>query len=170
MPLELAQGDIAAETACALVTAANKELAGGGGVDAAVHRAAGPELLRAIRTIGGTPTGTAVITPAFGLEKQGVRHVIHAVGPVWRGGGHGEAELLAGAYRVSLELAHAAGCRSVSLPAISTGVYGYPLDAAAAVAVKTVRAFLEQHPELRVRLVLYGAAAYRAFAGAAGRA
>lgn len=172
MPLELAQGDIAAETACAVVTAANKELVGGGGVDAAVHRAAGPELLRAIRKIGGTPTGTAVITPAFDLESQGVRHVIHAVGPVWRGGGHGEAALLAGAYRSSLELAHAAGCRSVSLPAISTGVYGYPLDAAARVTLATVEAFLEQHPDLRVRLVLYGEAAYRAFAQAqaAGRA
>ncbi|AWN24352.1 RNase III inhibitor [Deinococcus irradiatisoli] len=155
MPLELVQGDITAERSCALVTAANAQLVGGGGVDGAIHRAAGPELLRAIRAIGGTPTGSAVITPAFDLGAQGVRHVIHAVGPIWRGGGHGEAELLAGAYRTSLQLALDAGCRSVSFPAISTGVYGYPLEDAAEVALQTIRAFLESQPELQVRLVLF---------------
>ena len=147
MPLELVQGDIARERTCAVVTAANKELAGGGGVDGVIHRAAGPELLRAIRRIGGTPTGTAVITPAFNLERQGVRFVIHAVGPVWRGGGQGEADLLAGAYRESLRLAVAHGCDSVALPAISTGVYGYPLEAAAGVTLRTIHNFLAEHPD-----------------------
>lgn len=163
MPLELVQGDIARERTCAVVTAANKELAGGGGVDGAIHRAAGPELLRAIRLIGGTPTGTAVLTPAFRLEAQGVRFVIHAVGPVWRGGGHGEAELLAGAYRESLQLAAEHGCDSVAFPAISTGVYGYPLREAAAVALQTIQAFRERHPALAVRVVLYDGGALNVF-------
>lgn len=156
MPLELVQGDISQQTTCAVVTAANKELAGGGGVDGVIHRAAGPELLRAIREVGGTPTGTAVITPAFGLSRQGVRYVIHAVGPVWRGGQHDEATLLAGAYRESLRLAVAHGCGSVAFPAISTGVYGYPLPEAAAVALHTIRAFLALHPDLAVTMVLHG--------------
>lgn len=142
MPLELVQGDIARQPVDAVVTAANRQLMGGGGVDGVIHRAAGPELLRAIRQIGGTPTGTAVITPAFKLAERGNRFVIHAVGPVWHGGGQGEAELLAGAYRRSLELAVENGCQSVAFPAISTGVYGYPVEQAAPVALKTVLAFL----------------------------
>ncbi|WP_216323824.1 macro domain-containing protein [Deinococcus aestuarii] len=156
MGLELVQGDIGRERTCVVVTAANKELAGGGGVDGVIHRAAGPELLRAIRRIGGTPTGTAVITPAFGLERQGVRFVIHAVGPIWRGGGQGEAELLAGAYRQSVRLAVEQGCTSVAFPAISTGVYGYPLEEAARVTLRTLRDELARHPELTARLVLHG--------------
>ncbi|GGK27142.1 macro domain-containing protein [Deinococcus malanensis] len=163
MPLELVQGDIAAQRTCAVVTAANKELAGGGGVDGAIHRAAGPELLRAIHQIGGTPTGTAVITPAFGLERQGVRFVIHAVGPVWRGGNAGESGLLAGAYRRSLELAATHGCPSVAVPSISTGVYGYPPEQAAEVALGTIRDFLRVHPQMTVRMVLYGADTLRTF-------
>jgi len=155
MRLEIVQGDIAAQTTCAVVTAANAQLAGGGGVDGVIHRAAGPELLRAIRALHGCPTGSAVITPAFGLARQGVRHVIHAVGPIWRGGQSGEAELLAGAYRRSLELALEAGCDSVAFPAISTGVYGYPLPEAARVSVATILAFLKGAPTLSVRLVLY---------------
>lgn len=155
MPLELVQGDIAAQQVCAVVTAANKELAGGGGVDGVIHRAAGPELLRAIRQIGGTPTGTAVITPAFGLSARGVQHVIHAVGPIWRGGTQGEADLLSRAYRRSLHLAVQAGCRSVAFPAISTGVYGYPLEQAAEVTLRTITAFLAEHPDLHVRVVLF---------------
>ncbi|UWX64364.1 macro domain-containing protein [Deinococcus rubellus] len=162
MPLELVQGDIAAETSCALVTAANAQLAGGGGVDGVIHRAAGPELLGAIRVIGSTPTGSAVITPAFNLSGQGVKHVIHAVGPIWRGGGQGEAARLAGAYHRALELASEAGCRSVSFPAISTGVYGYPLAAALDVAVGTIQVYLAAHPELHVRLVLFDRAALSA--------
>lgn len=163
MPLELTQGDIAAQDTDAVVTAANRELAGGGGVDGVIHRAAGPELLRAIRAIGGTPTGTAVITPAFGLSVRGVRFVIHAVGPIWRGGQAGEAELLAGAYRSSLELAAAHGCRSVAFPAISTGVYGYPLDRAADVALTAAQAFLTDHPEMHVRFVLFDGGSLNVF-------
>ncbi len=122
----------------AIVNAANAELIPGGGVDGAINRAAGPELGRAMRALGGCPTGEARITPGFRLAA---RHVIHAVGPVWRGGAHGEAELLAGAYRSALRLARDHGCRSVAFPAISTGVYGYPAEAATRVAVDTVRAF-----------------------------
>ncbi|WP_371810180.1 macro domain-containing protein [Deinococcus sp. JMULE3] len=154
---------MAAQDVCAVVTAANRELAGGGGVDGVIHRAAGPELLRAIRAIGGTPTGTAVITPAFGLSARGVRHVIHAVGPIWRGGTQGEPELLAGAYRRSLELVVQAGCRSVAFPAISTGVYGYPLPQAAEVTLRTITAFLADHPDLHVRVVLLGGGTLNVF-------
>lgn len=169
MPLELVQGDIGQERTCAVVTAANKELMGGGGVDGVIHRAAGPDLLRAIRAIGGTPTGTAVVTPAFRLEAQGVRFVIHAVGPIWRGGGQGEAELLAGAYRESLRLAVEQGCRSVAFPAISTGVYGYPLAEAAEVALRTIRDVLAGHPDLTVRVVLHGLGPLNVFQRVLGR-
>ncbi|ULH14543.1 macro domain-containing protein [Deinococcus sp. KNUC1210] len=169
MPLELVQGDIAAQTTCAVVTAANAQLAGGGGVDGVIHRAAGPELLRFIRTLGGCPTGSAVLSPAFGLSRQGVQHIIHAVGPVWRGGQAGEAALLAGAYRRSLELALEAGCGSVAFPAISTGVYGYPLDKAATVTLETVEAFLALHPALQVRMVLYSSGDLHVFERAARR-
>lgn len=153
MPLELIQGDVAAQRTEAIVTAANAQLAGGGGVDGAIHRAAGPQLLRAIRAIGGCPTGSAVITPAFDLERQGVRFVIHAVGPIWRGGRGGEADLLAGAYRTSLELAVQHGCASVAFPSISTGVYGYPVEQAAPVALRTIGD--SAPPDLSVHLVLY---------------
>ncbi|WDA59481.1 macro domain-containing protein [Deinococcus aquaticus] len=169
MPLELIQGDIAAQDTDAIVTAANRELAGGGGVDGVIHRAAGPELLRAIRAIGGTPTGTAVITSAFGLSARGVQYVIHAVGPIWRGGGQGEAEALAGAYRSSLELAAAHGCRSVAFPGISTGVYGYPLDRAAEVALATAQAFLTDHPDMLVRFVLFDGGSLNVFRRALAR-
>lgn len=161
--LELVQGDIAAQTTDAVVTAANKQLMGGGGVDGVIHRAAGPELLRAIRAIGGTPTGTAVITPAFGLERRGVRYVIHAVGPVWRGGHQGEAEQLAGAYQGSLRLAAEHGCRTVAFPAISTGVYGYPVQQAAPVALRALYGGLRQWPDLTARVVLYDASTLRVF-------
>ncbi|MFC4424672.1 macro domain-containing protein [Deinococcus navajonensis] len=167
MPLELVQGDIAAQQTCALVTAANKELMGGGGVDGVIHRAAGPELLQAIRGMGGTPTGTAVITPAFDLERQGVRFVIHAVGPVWRGGQAGEPAQLASAYRRSLELAAEHGCGSVTFPAISTGVYGYPTEQAAPVALRTIHAFLREHPTMTVRLVLFSVGSLQVFERAA---
>ena len=120
----------------AVVTAANEALAGGGGVDGAVHRAAGPDLLAACRRLGGCPTGEARITPGFRLRA---RHVIHAVGPVWRGGGHGEPALLAGAYRASLALLRGAGGATIAFPAISTGIYGYPLAEAARIAVSACR-------------------------------
>jgi O-acetyl-ADP-ribose deacetylase len=136
MGMRAEQVDITTLDVDAIVTAANDQLAGGGGVDGAVHRAAGPELLAACRRIGGCPTGEARITPGFRLKA---RHVIHAVGPVWHGGGQGEAALLAGAYRASLALLREAGGRSIAFPAISTGIYGYPRDEATRVAVATCR-------------------------------
>jgi O-acetyl-ADP-ribose deacetylase len=136
-------GDITALDADIIVNAANEHLRPGGGVCGAIHRAAGPELAAACRQIGHCPTGSAVITPGFGLKA---RHVIHAVGPVWQGGGAGEAELLASCYRRSLELVAGIGAVGVAFPAISTGVFGYPASEAANVAVAAVRGFLSSNP------------------------
>ncbi|WP_027481127.1 macro domain-containing protein [Deinococcus pimensis] len=167
MPVTLVRGSIVEERADAVVTAANAQLAGGGGVDGVVHRAAGPRLLAYIRTLGGCPTGSAVISPAFDLEARGVRHVIHAVGPIWRGGNSGEADLLASAYRRSVELAVEAGCASVAFPAISTGVYGYPVERAAPVALRTVREALDAAGStLEARFVLIDSGTFRVFANA----
>lgn len=132
-------GDITTFDVDVIVNAANTELAPGGGVCGAIHRAAGPELAAACAAAAPCPTGEARITPGFGLRA---RHVIHAVGPVWRGGGAGEPRLLASAYRSALALADACGATSVAFPAISTGIYGYPLDDAMAVAAATVRDYL----------------------------
>jgi O-acetyl-ADP-ribose deacetylase len=129
--------DITTLSTDAIVNAANEQLAPGGGVCGAIHRAAGPDLARACAAVGPCPTGDARITPGFRLAA---RHVIHAVGPVWRGGAHGEASLLAGAYGAALRLAEQHGARSIAFPAISTGIYGYPLEAATRIAVETVRA------------------------------
>ncbi|MHA6784553.1 O-acetyl-ADP-ribose deacetylase [Pseudonocardia saturnea] len=162
MSITLHRGDITTDAvADAIVNAANSSLLGGGGVDGAIHRAAGPELLRECRLLGGCATGDAVITGAGELP---VRHVIHTVGPVWRGGGEGEPELLASCHRRSVALAAEHGCTRVAFPAISCGIYGYPLDRAAPLAIATTRAALAEHPEVEeARFWLFGDAAFAAF-------
>lgn len=164
--LELCQGDVTLQEVDAIVNAANSSLAGGGGVDGAIHRRGGPGIMRETDLLypNGCPTGSAVVSGAGQLRAK---HVIHAVGPVWSGGNRGEAELLAAAYRQSLELAVENDCRSVAFPALSTGAYRFPLDRAARVALSTAIDFLKRHgrPEL-VRFVLFDAGAYGAFAAA----
>lgn len=163
--LELVRGDITRFPAEAIVNAANAALAGGGGVDGAIHRAAGPELMAELHTrYSGCPTGSAVVTGAGRLSAGGVRHVIHAVGPRWRGGDHDEPALLASAYRRSIELAAEAGDATVALPAISAGIYGYPLDEAARIAVRTVAASLREAQGIdRATFVLYSEETLGAF-------
>ena len=139
--MSIVEGDITRLEVDAIVNAANQTLLGGGGVDGAIHAAAGPELLKECRGLGGCPTGEARITKGYLLAA---RHVIHTVGPVWRGGGEGEEDLLAGCYRSSLSLAQEKGLTSVAFPAISTGVYRFPTDRAAGIAVATVCAFLTE--------------------------
>ena len=140
--LELTRDNIVRLQVDAIVNAANTSLLGGGGVDGAIHRAAGPELLAECRTLGGCPTGQAKITGGHHLPA---RHVIHTVGPVWHGGARGEPDLLASCYRQSLALAADHNCRTVAFPAISCGVYGYPFEAAAEIALCEVRGFIEEH-------------------------
>jgi O-acetyl-ADP-ribose deacetylase (regulator of RNase III) len=164
--LELTRGDITAERVDAIANAANEALRGGGGVDGAIHRAAGPGLLEELRRRypDGTPTGTAVATDAHDLPA---RWVLHAVGPIWRGGTDGEPEELAGAYRSCLRLADELGARSVAFPAISMGIYGYPPHAGARVAVTTVADYLRGATAIEIaRFVLFSEETYDRFAGA----
>lgn len=151
--IELVVGDITRENTDAIVNAANSRLAGGAGVDGAIHRAGGPAIMAQCRAIGGCPTGKAVITTGGNLKA---RHVIHTVGPIYRGGTHGEARLLACAYENSLQLAAKKGLQSISFPAISCGIYGYPIHEAAHLALTTCVAFAGKHKEIQlIRHVLF---------------
>src|SRR5262245_7988543 len=164
--VELVQGDIVDQDVDAIVNAANSSLLGGGGVDGAIHRAAGPQLLAECRTLGGCPSGQARITKGYQLAA---RHVIHAVGPVYQGRAR-DAELLGSAYRSSLALAAQHGVTTIAFPSISTGLYSYPLREAAPIALQTVKDFLEQHPEIKlVRFVLWDRASLAAYQLAAER-
>jgi O-acetyl-ADP-ribose deacetylase len=165
--LELVRGDVTTVAVDAIVNAANSGLHGGGGVDGAIHRAGGPTIMEECRQIGGCPTGDARATGAGNLPA---RHVIHAVGPVWRGGGAREAELLASAHRRSIEVADELGCESVAFPAISTGIYGYPVDRAAEVALTAAMAAAERSAHVRrLVFVLFSARDLEVFTQTAAR-
>ena len=161
--IEVVLGDITRQHVDAIVTAANESLLGGGGVDGAIHRAAGPELARAGAAIAPCDPGDAKATPAFALDPP-VRHIIHTVGPVWEGGGYGEAEILESCYRRSLQVADELGARTVAFPAIATGVYGFPAAEAARIAVRTIAATPTRVET--VHLVAFDAATHDALAAA----
>ena len=159
--LELVEGDITRQDTEAIVNAANAALRPGGGVDGAIHRAGGPAIAAEGRRLGGCPTGEARITTGGNLKAK---YVIHTVGPVYQDGCHREPELLASCYRESLKLASVRGIKSLAFPSISTGIYGYPIEDAARIALKTVTVYLTHYPEIeRVRLVLFGRAAYEVY-------
>jgi O-acetyl-ADP-ribose deacetylase (regulator of RNase III) len=162
--LELVEGDITRQDTEALVNAANEQLRVGGGVDGAINRAGGSKIQEEARKIGHCPTGQAVITTGGDLQAK---YVIHTVGPIYQNGRQGEAELLASAYRESLKIASARGIKSLAFPSLSTGVYGYPVPDAARVALKTVKEYLAQHPEIElVRFVLFGKPTFEAYVAA----
>lgn len=151
--IEIIQGDITKQSVDAIVNAANCSLLGGGGVDGAIHRAAGPELLAECRTLGGCKTGEAKITRGYKLPAK---YVIHTPGPVWHGGNKDEADKLRSCYRNCLVLASENGCKTVDFPSISTGVYHFPLEKASEIAIKTIAEYLFEHPEIeRVRMVCF---------------
>ena len=151
--IEIVQGDITVQKVDAIANAANTTLLGGGGVDGAIHRAAGPELLAECRTLGGCATGEAKITKGYRLPAK---YVLHTPGPVWHGGRNNEDELLASCYLSCLQLASEYGCRTVAFPSISTGVYHFPLERAAGIAVGTIAVYLETHPEIELaRMVCF---------------
>jgi O-acetyl-ADP-ribose deacetylase len=159
--IEVVEGDITRQAVDAIVNAANTTLLGGGGVDGAIHRAAGPALLEECRKLGGCPTGEARITKGYALAAK---WVIHTVGPVWHGGSHGEDELLASCYRNSLRLVQQSGLRSVAFPSISTGAYGFPIARAARIAINEIRKSIQTDNTLeRVVLVCFGRSAYECY-------
>ena len=166
--IEVVEGDITKQTVDAIVNAANTTLLGGGGVDGAIHRAAGPELLEECRKLDGCVTGQAKITKAYRLPAKSV---IHTVGPIWRDGRHGEDELLASCYRSCFALAEEHGVRTIAFPSISTGAYGFPMDRAARIAVRETKKFLEGHTSVeRVLLVCFGKSACEIHSQALGEA
>jgi O-acetyl-ADP-ribose deacetylase (regulator of RNase III) len=159
--IKLVRGDITQERVDAIVNAANSSLLGGGGVDGAIHRAAGPELLEECRTLGGCPTGEARITKGYRLPAK---HVLHTVGPVWHGGSHNEDRLLASCYRSCFELAREHGITSIAFPSVSTGVYGFPVERASRIAVREIQKALAENPHLsEVRIVAFDDRTYAAY-------